>query len=173
MIEFLNAPDSSFYHLTIVSKLEGIKKNGLKAFNQKGISVIRTHDIRIVNSLIVTQLNSPAVQLENNFVLLKIPQSLNNFTPNEIRPDIVLEWTTPLHNNIINRVIPFEKLEIYCRFCISDWDRLNNDDFKNENEIRQALLYSDALNLKYLVGGKLNTFSELVEIQNNLYAFDS
>jgi hypothetical protein len=165
MEELLSNPETFFYHLTTNSQMEGIRNEGLKAFNHKGISVIRTADIRVLNSLIVTQLQDEKVKQENHFVLLSLPQKLNDFTINEVRPDLVTEWTWPLHNNIVGRTIPFNCLNIVCEFSVQNWDVININDFKHQQEVSKSDMYINSFNLIYLYKGKKYKVNNQREIQ--------
>ena len=154
MEKLLNKPDTIFFHLTTNSRLEGIRDKGLMAFNPKGISVVRTSDIRVLNSLIVTQLQNDEVLQENHFVLLSLSQSRNNFSPQQIKPDLVTEWTWPLHNNIVDCVIPFNCMEIVCEFSVPNWDAINIQDFKNQQIISNTDIYDNSFLLIYSENGK-------------------
>ena len=64
------------------------------------LSVLRTNDVRIVNSVTVLQLQTIEENQENRFALIKIDQKRAGFIPLQIKPDLVEEWTWPFHNNI-------------------------------------------------------------------------
>ncbi|MEI7423586.1 MAG: hypothetical protein WCK18_15895 [Prolixibacteraceae bacterium] len=166
MKDFLIKEFAAFYHITTCNKLTEIQQYGLRSFNGKGISVIRTNDMRIVNSIIALQLYTPEVEKENNFILLRIPQKLNNFKISQIQPDIVLEWTWPLHNNIVNTQIPFDRMEIEKQFKIDNWNQIYLEDPKNEKEIKQMELYTDSFKLVYSFNHR-NFFVD--EFTNKIY----
>lgn len=133
MRTFLEKEEAAFFHITTYSKWEQIQQSSLIPFNRKGISAIRVFDLPIIHSVIALQLYAPEVDEENDYVVLKIPQSLNKFTPNEIGPDIVFEWTWPLQNNILRPSIEANNLELVDRFSINNWSEINTNDFRNEN----------------------------------------
>ena len=157
MNRFLNTNNACFYHIAPFSKVAEIEQNGLRAFNPKGISVLRVFDMDIVNSIISLQLNSPEIVEENDFVVFSIPQRINNFTINEIQPDIVAEWTWPLHNNIVGRTIPFQSMEIVSRFSVLSWDKIAIEDFKNETKHKATDLYTNSFGLTYMFKGRVFT----------------
>lgn len=154
MEDLLTNPETIFYHLTTNSRMNGIRNEGLKNLNGKGISVVRTADIRVLNSLIVTQLQNEEVKQENHFVLLSLPQSLNNFQVNKIQPDLVTEWTWPLHNNIIGRVIPFEHIQVVCEFSVLNWDVINIHDPRSQQEVSILEFFLKSFDLVYTKKGR-------------------
>ena len=150
MEDFLKTEGACFYHITTWSCWEKIEKTGLKPFNGKGISVIRLDDERIINSIIALQLNAPEIRKENDFVLLRLTQYRNKFELFEIEPDVVDEWTWPIHNNIVKNKIHQNYIELVRRFSIEDWDAINIEDFKNEKEFKQSDFYKNSFNLDYV-----------------------
>lgn len=153
MEQFLNNPEACFYHIKPFSKWNDIQINGLMGSRTKGISVLRTMEFPIINSIISLQLGNEEVINENDFVLIKIPQLLNNFRLSEIQPDIVFEWTWPLHNSIMRRNIPYKNLELVTRFSVWDWSRIAIEDFRNEMIYKELDLYSSSFNLVYQKNG--------------------
>lgn len=143
--------------------MKAIEANGLRAFNPKGISVLRTKEFDIINSIIALQLNAPEIVAENDFVLLKISQRLNNFSVFEIQPDIVFEWTWAVHNNIVRRTIPYENIEIESRFSVFNWDLISIDDFKNEEAFKQSDLYNNSFDFIYIENGRTFRLNNLGE----------
>jgi hypothetical protein len=148
MENFLQTKDAAFFHITTWSNWEKIQKQGLKSFNGKGVSVIRVEDERVINSIIALQLNSIEIEEENDFVLLKLKQHRNKFELHEVEPDIVDEWTWPLHNNIM-RKIHQNYIDFVKRFSVDDWNKINIDDFKNEKIIILEKEYLQSFNLVY------------------------
>lgn len=154
MEALLRNPNTIFFHLTTNSRMNGIRANGLKSMNGKGISVVRSADIRVLHSLIVTQLQNEEVKQENHFVLLSLPQRLNNFQVNEIQPDLVTEWTWPLHNNIIGRTIPFGHIQVVCEFSVLNWDLINIKDFRSHQEVSLLEFFLTSFDLVYSKNGR-------------------
>ncbi len=155
MQDFLNSNDAAFYHITTWSSWQYIQKTGLNKCNGKGISVIRVDDTRIINSIIALQLNSPEIVEENDFVLLKLKQSRNDFKVIEIEPDIVDEWTWPLHNNIMKNIHK-NHIDFVRRFSIDDWDAISIEDFNNEQEIITSIMYNNSFDLVYTMKNGIN-----------------
>lgn len=148
MQNFLNSNDAAFYHITTWSSWQNIQKTGLKKGNGKGISVLRTNDERIINGVIMTQLQDDKVREENRFVLLKLSQSKNAFMPQVIKPDLVDDWTWPFHNNLKQNVHR-NHIEFIKEFTIENWDEANLVDNRDREEIVNSELYEEVLNFTY------------------------
>ena len=144
MENFLQTEDAAFYHITTWSSWQGIQKNGLKKGNGKGISVLRTNDERIINGVIMTQLQDDKVREENRFVLLKLSQSRNGFMPQVIKPDLVEEWTWPFHNNITRNVH-----KNHIEFIIEDWVKADIKEQRDGMQLVDSEMYEEALNFTY------------------------
>lgn len=149
MENFLQTEDAAFYHITTWSNWVKIQNEGLKlCYSPKGISVLRTNDERIINGVIITQLQNEEVIKENRFVLLKLCQAKNVFMPQVIKPDLVDDWTWPFHNNLKQNVHR-NHIEFIKEFTIENWDEANLVDNRDREEIVNSELYEEALNFTY------------------------
>jgi hypothetical protein len=148
MRNFLNHPDSAFYHITTWQKWKQILRDCLRG-GEKGISVSRTNDSRILNSIIVLQLGTEDFEDANDYVLIKLSQLKCKFDVTNITPDIVDEWTWPLQNNIINRTVNPKSIDLVKRFSIDNWNQINIDDFRNEKIIKNEKFYTDSFQILY------------------------
>lgn len=146
---YLETTDAAFYHITTYSNWQKISASSLMPFNGKGISVLRTIESPIVHSVIALQLYSPAIEEENDFVIIKIAQSKCQFIVSEVVPDIVDEWTWPFQNNILRNNIEIEKLELFDRFSIKDWHTINMADYPNRLRYEKDGLMQPCFELIY------------------------
>lgn len=149
MKEHLITKVEAFYHVTQWSKWMKIKAAGLKfTFGTKGISVLRTDDERIINALIITQLQKEETIKENRWVVLKFNQTKMGLSPQLIKPDLVEDWTWPFHNNLM-KSIHKNYIEFIEEFSIEDWDEANQKENKDREEILDSALYKEALKVIY------------------------
>ena len=150
MKEILISEVETFYHITPWSKWEKIKKEGLKKFNPEGISVLRTNDDRIVKSVTLLQLQTIEDNQEKRFALVKLSKKRNGFLPQQLRPDLVDEWTWPFHNNIqVQKKVHPNFLELEREFIIENWDIVTLEDNRNRVSIMDSEMYTEALNVIY------------------------
>jgi hypothetical protein len=91
----------SFYHITQLSNIPSILREGLKNGNPRGICVIRSNHPDIIEYICQTML---FVSDEVDFAIIEIKPKNHNLTSNVISNDDVVEITNPLHNYI--RKIP-------------------------------------------------------------------
>lgn len=115
MRKFLANPDSAFYHITPIVNWESIKQNGLYSSEQR-IFVSCVSDFSVLFAIALEQL--PEIYSSDGFVILRLPQSSNDFQSNEIRPDTqaLVEWTKPFQQIILRNHIPSVNLEIFMMF---------------------------------------------------------
>lgn len=149
MKEGLISEVDTFYHITKWSNWEKIQKEGLKKYSSEGISVLRTNDDRIVNSVTVLQLQTIEENQENRFALIKIDQKRAGFIPLLIKPDLVEEWTWPFHNNIQVPKIHLNYIKLEREFTIVDWHKATFRDNTDRLNLIDSEMYIDALNAIY------------------------
>lgn len=151
MQRFLDSPGACFYHITPARSWPQIQQHGLRR-RGKGISVLRTNEQPIIDSVISTQLHT-IDNPDTEFVLLRLPQRLNNFQLNEIDADLVFEWTWPLHNNILRPIILPTQIELEKHFTINI-DEISPKDYKTEIEYKTRDIYLSSFDLVYSAQGK-------------------
>lgn len=108
MQTFFNQPEATFYHVTTIENWTTIQANGLNG----PLFVSRVGELPVLLAIALEQL--PEIYKTVEIIFLKLPQSQNNFTVDEIRPDnqACVEWTQPFQNIIIRRHIPIESIEL-------------------------------------------------------------
>lgn len=111
MNTFLNQPEATFYHITTIENWKKIEVNGINS-KQSKIFVSRVGELPVLLSIALEQL--PEIYETEIIVFLKLPQTLNNFTDNEIIKDeqAGVEWTQPFQNIILRNNIPIENIEL-------------------------------------------------------------
>jgi hypothetical protein len=111
MQTFLDQPEATFYHITTIENWATIQANGLNS-NTGRLFVSRVGELPVLLAIALEQL--PEIYTTEEIVFLKLPQSKNNFTIAEIRPDnqAGVEWTKPFQNIILRRHIPIENIEL-------------------------------------------------------------
>lgn len=110
MRTFLEQPEATFYHVTTIENWLEIKNSG---FNSKSgnIFVSRVGELPVLIAIAIEQL--PEIYTTDEIVFIKLPQSKNNFTIDEIIADhqATVEWTQPFQNIINRNHIPIENIE--------------------------------------------------------------
>ncbi len=111
MQTFLDQPEATFYHITTIENWATIQAKGLYS-NTEQLFVSRVGELPILLAIALEQL--PEIYTTEEIVFLKLPQSKNNFTVAEIRPDnqAGVEWTQQFQNIILRRHIPIENIEL-------------------------------------------------------------
>lgn len=97
-----------FYHITPMSKLPSILKEGLKSIRRKPICVVRNCREPIINE-ICRQIDTEG---ENNFAIIKIQPKEKGINADMISEDSVDEPTAPLHNYIHVKMIKVSKNDV-------------------------------------------------------------
>lgn len=115
MQTFLDQPEATFYHVTTIENWATIQLNGLNS-NSGSIFVSRIGELPVLLAIALEQL--PEIYTTEEIVFIKIPQSKNNFTAAEIRPDnqAGVEWTQRFQNIILRKHIPIENIELMMKF---------------------------------------------------------
>jgi hypothetical protein len=111
MQTFLDQPEATFYHITTIENWATIQVNGLNS-NSGRMFVSRVGELPVLLAIALEQL--PEIYTTEEIVFIKLPQSKNNFTVAEIRPDnqAGVEWTQPFQNIILRKHIPIENIEL-------------------------------------------------------------
>lgn len=94
--EYINE-NLPFYHITKTSNLPLIIANGLQNRNGRGICVVRSKDLLIVEFVVQMMIR---VDDDVDFSIIEIKPKAINLQPNELRDDTVVEETNDLHNYI-------------------------------------------------------------------------
>jgi hypothetical protein len=94
-----------FYHISSILNRKSIEKNGIK-FSNKGICVVRTNNMSIINAVINSQIHE--IKNGDSFIIVAFKIPKNEFPLYVFEPDILsdTDWTWPLHNILIMNVIP-------------------------------------------------------------------
>lgn len=119
MQKFLNQPEATFYHVTTIENWKKIQVNGLN-LNSGRIFVSRVGELPVLLAIAFEQL--PEIYTTEEIVFIKLPQSKNNFTLAEIRPDnqAGVEWTQPFQNIILRTHIPIENIELMMKLHLGE-----------------------------------------------------
>lgn len=155
MQTFLNQPEATFYHVTTIENWATIQVNGLNS-NSGKIFVSRVGELPVLLAIALEQL--PEIYTTEEIVFIKLPQSKNNFTVAEIRPDnqAGVEWTQRFQNIILRKHIPIENIELMMKlylgqehqrtFLMSYLTRVANSGQVN---YQNHSIYEQALQLNY------------------------
>lgn len=119
MQTFLDQIEATFYHITTNDKWICIQNTGIIS-NSGQIFVSRTSELPVLLAIALEQL--PEIYSSDEIVVLKLPQSKNNFTINEIIPDkqAAIEWTQSFQNIILRAQIPVENIELMMKLPLKD-----------------------------------------------------
>lgn len=111
MQTFLDQPEATFYHVTTIENWTTIQVNGLNS-NAGKLFVSRVGELPVLLAIALEQL--PEIYTTEEIVFIKLPQSKNNFTIAEVRPDnqAGVEWTQRFQNIILRTHIPIENIEL-------------------------------------------------------------
>lgn len=157
MQSFLDQPEATFYHVTTIEKWVSIQVNGLNP-NKGRLFVSRVGELPVLLAIALEQL--PEIYTTKEIVFIKLPQSKNNFTINELRPDnqACVEWTQSFQNIILRKHVPIENIELMMKlhlgqevqrhFMINYLTRIANagqENFQNHSITERALrlIYSN------------------------------
>jgi hypothetical protein len=152
--------NGKFYHITTASNWDKIKFKGLRPDN-KGICVLRSGDLGIVNAVINTQIHE--IKDCDKYALIKINLGLEHFPADSFEPDILTEndWTWPLHNNIKVTRISYDLLELVGIFKYSAQEGDKASSQRKSYEAQSFFL--DSFNIIYESHYKVNTGGELLD----------
>jgi len=101
MRKFLSDVDAVFYHVTPLSKWNLIQESGSLLASDNKIFLSRSSDKSVLYSIALTQVLE--LDGEKAFVVLALPQSLNQFRDDEFAADFqATEPTMPFHS-VLNR----------------------------------------------------------------------
>ncbi len=119
MNTFLDQPEATFYHVTTIENWNSIKANGLILQTGK-LFVSRVGELPVLLSIAFEQISE--IYTSEEIVFIKLPQSRNNFTIDELRPDNQsgAEWTKPFQNIILRRYIPVENIELMMKLSLGE-----------------------------------------------------
>jgi hypothetical protein len=112
MKKFLAQEDACFYHITTIENWAKIQQNGFRASSGR-IFTVRVMELSVLFAVAIEQL--PEIYTSQGIVILKFPQSRNNFLFEEIQPDMQagVEWTQPYQNIILRESIPIENIDLF------------------------------------------------------------
>ena len=105
--EFVNS-NQPFYHVTSMSNVDSILKNGIKKGRLNAICVVRSMENSILDE-VIRQIN---VSGEKYFAVIRILPQKHNVIADIVCEDTVDEPTAPLQNYIVKDVIKIKEEDI-------------------------------------------------------------
>ena len=145
MREYLNR-GGKFYHISPLKHEASISANGLK-YSQKGICVLRTNDLPIINAVICTQI--PEIEDGAQYIIVTLQIPFDAFSINSFEPDILddTDWTWPFHNIIKEKSIGPQFITAITKHTY--WGTEGAKDSFRKKEFHNHPVYLEGLNLSY------------------------
>ena len=98
--------DAPFYHISLLSNMDSILKNGLLPKTCNAICVVRSNEKIVWDNIISTQLPSG---IEQKYCIIKLSPRKHGIIADNVAEDSIDEPTQPLHNYIVD--IPCVKID--------------------------------------------------------------
>ncbi len=104
--------DGPFYHISLLSNMDSILKNGLLPKTCNAICVVRSGEQIVWDNIIATQIPGG---IKQKCIIIKLIPSKHGIGVNNVAEDSITEPTTPLHNYIADiPCIRIDKSDVIC-----------------------------------------------------------
>lgn len=125
-----------FYHITDVSNLLSVLKDGLtNKGNPQGVCTVRSSDMRIIKWIAYTQLNL------NKFCVFKIEPEKFDLEAKDVKFDITSEYTNPLHSYIRRQKLSVTEEDLFEKEISINKEDLNMFQTLKEKLISENQIY--------------------------------